>query len=417
MLMVTLRGLNPRLLIFTSVFALIGLSWLLLTKADTIPPSVSVQAEDSLISAPATKVDDAPQASGNAYVKFGSPIIPPLVSKICGTWALQQADSYTDFYNRYRFTTANAMSYENIRGFSFRLPWKAATDNNGLVDQFRQADALINQYVPGTPRQSGKDYSIRFMAGRHTPQYVFDNGAYFYTLTDGTKIPKPFSDSGVAGNPAFENAYRATVSSLATWARANGVSLIHLPWYGQDWAELHNALNIRDPNIGYSYQNWLQGHKNLIDIALEFTGPRADGTNLAVEFPMSGSGPLVGNQFPAIHDLSSYIQARAGVNSEKTFIQANGWGPVGWGYGDWGATDAATEAAKDTAAWTKQVLRGEQAIQGESNYNWDTMYDMLRTNDAKYAEVYVASFRTNIDPNSTAKLRSNITSFRTHACQ
>lgn len=412
--MTALKRFRYRIAIFVIIFITLGVTALLLAEASTSTPASAVEAEAGVTTSPAHTFSDQTASNQSAVAFAANP--SQITQKICGTWALQQADNYTDFYNRYRFTTANAMSYADMRGFSFRLPWNAAPNNTTLVRQFEQADELINQHAPGAARQPGKDYSIRFMAGRWTPQYVFDSGAYYYTLADGTKVPKPFSDSGQPGNPAFENAYRQTVAALATWARSNGVSLLHLPWYGKEWAELSNSADLQQ-SAGYSYSAWLEGHKRLIDIALEYTGPHADGTDLSVEFPMSGAGRIVDAQMPAIQNLIAHINSRVGNNSPQIFIQANGWGPsINGVYGDWGALTSQAEADKDAAAWGQQVLVGEQAIQGESNYNWDTMYSILRTNDAKYAEVYVASFRTNITPNTTAQLQRNITSFRTQVC-
>ena len=43
----------------------------------------------------------------------------------------------------------------------------------------------------------------------------------------------------------FLDAYDAYLGKLATWSRANGVKLLHLSWYGQDWAELNHGKEVR----------------------------------------------------------------------------------------------------------------------------------------------------------------------------
>jgi hypothetical protein len=78
--------------------------------------------------------------------------------------------------------------------------------------------------------------------------------------------------------------------------------------------------------------------------------------------------------------------SKVGTDNPILFVQANGWGPGG----DWGASSASIETQMD-AVWTRRVPRGEQAIQ-PSDYDWTTLYGMLYTNSATYAEVYDPSF-------------------------
>jgi len=72
-------------------------------------------------------------------------------------------------------------------------------------------------------RRHGVGYSVRFMAGRHTPERVFDNGARFYLVNTQRragsgaeeKVPAPFLSNG-APNTVFENEYERFVERLAS---------------------------------------------------------------------------------------------------------------------------------------------------------------------------------------------------------
>jgi hypothetical protein len=225
-------------------------------------------------------------------------------------------------------------------------------------------------------RAKGKAFSVRFMAGRWTPPRVIAAGSPFYTLSSGEKVPSPFYPDG-SPNTVFEGAYDEFVGRLAAWSRTNGVKLLHLSWYGQDWAELNNGAEVRAVP-GYTQDVWLNSHKRLIDI-----GAKYSGADLAVELPLSGYGPVSNGPSAALADK---VIATVGANSDRFFVQANGWGPNG----DWGAPTATTEAQFDQI-WTKPIRRGEQAIQ-PSDYNWTTLYNYLYQNDANYTEVYLPSF-------------------------
>jgi chitodextrinase len=287
-----------------------------------------------------------------------------LSSAICGTWVLQQVSSATEL-NNYKTQIDAALSLPGVVGLSVRFPWKSVdTDftllNTGLA----------------MARAKGKAFSIRFMAGRHTPSRVISSGSPYYTLSSGEKVPSPFNSNGTP-NTIFEGAYDEFVGRLAAWSRTNGVKLLHLSWYGQDWAELNNGVEVRGVP-GYTQDNWTNSHKRLIDI-----GAKHSGSDLAVELPLSGYGPLSNGPSAALADK---VIATVGAGSDRFFIQANGWGPNG----DWGAPSADVESQFDKI-WLKSVRRGEQAIQPQ-DYNWTTMYNYLYQNDANYTEVYLPSF-------------------------
>jgi hypothetical protein len=264
---------------------------------------------------------------------------------------------------RWSGTIASALQSYDVRGLSLRVPWDAMTD--ALLDQGKAiADA------------AGKAYSVRVMAGRFTPQWVFDSGSPSYNV-NGEEVPTPFFPDGSA-NTVFESAYGGLVSYLANYSRSRGVQLLHLPWYGQDWAELNNGAEVRAQS-GYSEERLTAAHERLLDLAIPFSGG-----DLAIEFPMSGYGPL--QRVSA--ELTEHIVASVGVNSPRVFVQSNGLSPAG----DWGAPDQSIEAQMDQAVFSQNVLRGEQMIQPQS-YDWGAVFANVIANDADYVEIYLESFQ------------------------
>lgn len=312
-------------------------------------------------------------AALTALLIAGGPLAPvpasaatptSLSTAICGTWVLQQVSSVTEL-NNYKTQIDNALSLPGVVGLSIRFPWNAVDTDFSLLN----AGLSI-------ARAKGKALSIRFMAGRWTPARVFSAGSPYYTISSGQKVPAPFYPDG-SPNTVFEGAWDEFVGRLANWSRANGVKLLHLAWYGQDWAELNNGAEVRSVP-GYTQTNWTNAHKRLIDI-----GAKWSGADLAVELPLSGYGPLSNGPSAALADK---VVAAVGAGSDHFFVQANGWGPNG----DWGAPDSSVEAQFDQI-WSKSVRRGEQAIQPQ-DYNWTTLYNYLYQNDANYTEVYLPSF-------------------------
>jgi hypothetical protein len=286
---------------------------------------------------------------------------------------LQQVSSRQELDRLAPATISRALSTPHIRGFCLRVPWKAIDRDFSLLKAGRDL-----------AQRHGVDFSVRFMAGRHTPERVFDQGARFYLAAagrraggdEGEKVPAPFLSDG-SPNAVFEREYEQFVERLAEWCRANDVHLLHLAWYGQDWAELNHGKEVRALE-GYSFDNWLRAHTRLLDIGLKYTDDE-----LSVEFPFSGYGPLT----EAASRFADHVIARLGPDSRKFYCQANGWGPRG----DWGAPSAETEAAFDKV-WQKPICRGQQAIQ-PSNFPWSELFDKLYQNRAAYCEIYAPSFR------------------------
>jgi len=307
----------------------------------------------------------------------------PTCEAVAGTWVLQQVSSEQQLRQLAPTVLEPALATPGITGFCLRVPWKAIDADLALLDA---GLALA--------RRHGVAYSVRFMAGRHTPARVFEKGCRHYLRRGGDeKVPAPFLADG-SPNGVFETEYRRLTERLARWCRASGVRLLHMAWYGQDWAELNHGKEVRALK-GYSYENWLRAHTRLIDIALDVAGP-----DLAVEFPFSGYGPLT----EAAMDFAEHVLKRIGPRDARFFFQANGWGPKG----DWGAPTARTEAAFDRV-WAKPLLHGQQAIQ-PADFQWQALFRLLRENRSTYCEVYAPSFTKK----NRAALAREIAAFREH---
>ena len=283
-------------------------------------------------------------------------------ASISGTWVLVQVTSEQQL-QQWSGSIASVLQSYDVRGLSLRVPWDVMTD--ALLDEGKAiADA------------AGKAYSIRVMAGHFTPQWVFDTGSPSYSV-NGDQVPTPFFPDG-SPNTVFEAAYGGLVSYLADYSRSRGVQLLHLPWYGQDWAELNNGLEVRS-QPGYSESALIAAHERLLDIAIPFSGD-----DLAIEFPMSGYGPLQS----VSRELTDYIIASVGPDSPRVFVQANGLSPAG----DWGAPDQGVESQMDQAVFSQDVLRGEQMIQPQT-YDWGQVFSNVTENGADYVEIYLESFQ------------------------
>lgn len=313
-----------------------------------------------------------------------------------GTWVLQQASSVAELDNAMAGALGRALSTPHIAGFSHRVTWESIDQDFSLLQR---------GYDIATAR--GLLYSPRFMAGRWTPERVFNAGCPYY-LKSGTneKVPRPFTADG-SPNTIFESEWNAFVGRLETWCRSRGVRLMHLSWYGQDWAELNHGAEVR-ALTGYTYARWLNAHQRLLGLGLT----HADAY-LAVEVPFSGYGPLSSNTgSPVARDLATYVLNSIGNCRPRFFCQANGWGPTG----DWGAPTAETEAAFDSDVWPKQLYRGQQMIQPQDYDNWPGIFQQLYTNKATYCEIYPQSFYTNAgapQPHLT-QLQGEISRFKNH---
>jgi hypothetical protein len=110
-----------------------------------------------------------------------------IADRISGTWVLQQVSSQQSLHRLAPTTIAPALTTPHIRGFCLRVPWHAIDGDFSLLES-----GLM------LARSHNVDYSIRFMAGRHTPKRVLERGCLFYTKKDRQgrdekipSVPKP----------------------------------------------------------------------------------------------------------------------------------------------------------------------------------------------------------------------------------
>ena len=162
---------------------------------------------------------------------------PDLLAVVSGTWVLQQASSRQELEVQLPRLLAPAITTPHVRGFCLRVPWWAIESDFSLLE----AGLKIAQ-------RHRVAFSVRFMAGRHTPEMVFQKGCRYYLggRSGQEKVPVPFLADG-SPNIVFESAYKQLVERLAKWCRSNGVHLLHLAWYGQDWAELNHGKEVAVP--------------------------------------------------------------------------------------------------------------------------------------------------------------------------
>ena len=97
---------------------------------------------------------------------------------IKGTWALQQASSVEEIKN-FMPKIEPALNTPGLRGFSLRVQWKNLQNKN-------EYDFSLLEEGLKLARQHNLDFSVRFMAGRHTPDDVFAAGSPYY-LANGRK--------------------------------------------------------------------------------------------------------------------------------------------------------------------------------------------------------------------------------------
>jgi hypothetical protein len=278
-----------------------------------------------------------------------------------GTWVLQEAQTTAEVDSP---AVEMALATPVIRGYSLRVAWSDIDGNTALLDAGARTAAAHHVAL-----------SIRFMAGRWTPARVIADGSPYYTV-GGRKVPTPFFPDGKP-NSVFERAYSDELDALDAWCHAHGVHLLHLPWYGQNYAELNYGIEVRS-QPGFTYQRWLEAHERLVDIAVKHMAP-----DLAVEYPLSGYGPLT----QAAPDLAGYIAGAIGGRTEEFYVQANGLGPGG----SFGSQDPQVEKTMNARIWALPIGHGEQLID-PGDFDWSQIYGIAEQNGATYVEVYSQSF-------------------------
>ena len=269
----------------------------------------------------------------------------------CGTWVLQEAADKASL-DRKAAPIKAALGKKGVKGLSLRVPWSAIDRNFRVLNKAAKL-----------AKARDKRLAVRFMAGRSTPARVFREGAYYYTA-GGNKIPKPFSNSGRAGNPVFERNYKSVVKKLSSWSHDHHVKLLHLPWYGYQWAEIYNGSAVQSAS-GYSYGAWKKGHLKLVKLGLAATRD-----SQTVEFALSGDW---GGNGSAAGDIADRIIALTSPWSRRAMVQGNG-------LGQWNAP-----------ATNRNIFHAKQMVSA-GDFDWAQIYQTLRSNDEAYVEVYLDSF-------------------------
>jgi hypothetical protein len=268
-----------------------------------------------------------------------------------------------------------AMTIPGIQGLSLRAPWTAITSNLSIFAaglQVAHADHV--------------NLAIRFVAGEDTPAQDLGNSTVL-AGSDGTRIPLPWGAGSTATsfipNSTFVSAYTATVDELATYARANGIRELHLPWFSGPTAEIYLGPEILSAP-GYSLENFLDGYEQLINIAMSVAG-----NGLTVELPMSGIGTG-----QVVHPLEQYILGKYGSDPRGFIAQ---WNDLGNGQPEVSAPGLDT---------------GRQ-MAGQGDFDWAAAYQTLRAEGSTTLEIYLQSFAPGLA--GYAQLRQEIASFAT-AC-
>lgn len=334
--------------------------------------------EDALASSTAENVDkDAHIAQLDAVIvdlrdKLADcegtdpPPDPPPSVDIAGTYVLEQVSSVAGLSALDR-----AIGFD-VQGASIRVPLSSLTNFDIVTAAKAKCDA------------QGWDLALRWMFGRWMPANA-DVGRTYPVSGGSGKAPVPFNTDGTPNVKAIDY-YVGQTERIAAECRRQGLTILHQPWFGRDWAEIANGADMR-ALAGYSYANWYTPHQMLFDATIHLAGP-----DLVMEWPMSGAGPLTGNA-PFIRDMTNHMLEVVGPNSPYLFVQANGVNDGthgGASRGVYGAPDATTETTKrrDTNA---AVARGSQAIQ-PIDFTWAAYFAECDSFGATANEIYSPSF-------------------------
>lgn len=301
---------------------------------------------------------------------------PPVVANaaaLAGVHVLQQIES-TAQLNSQRTQILAALAVPGVSTFCARVPWSAIDTSFTLLDQCK-----------AVADQAGKQFAVRFMAGRWTPQRIM---LVIPTLTAaGVTFPRPYDTSGALNLP-FLNAYKDLLSNLSAWCTANHVRIIHLSHYAKDWAEFYYGPEVQTimGNTAAGQTAMVQATLALANVALNTVHP-----DISVELPMSGHGPLMraaGSSNPGIAErVTMGIASGIGGGSDRFIIQGNGVDNDGL----WGAPNEDTEVLMDNVL-KANLFFGGQMIQPTNTWQWNLVFDQVQGAKATYLEVYLPSF-------------------------
>jgi len=245
-----------------------------------------------------------------------------------GVWMILQPNTLSALQSQ-ATRLRGLLNRPGIEGLSLRVPWRELYTPSQVWDP-----AIPDYGIANITGPIGKKLDLRPMSGRFTPSWASSRNHDVVGLGQTWQVPVPFGTAatnltaGTPGNPLFEQYYQIMVSDAAAWSRANGIRLLHLPWYGRLWNEYDND-DVQDlTGYGPDITVWHTAHKRLMDFGLDATGP-----DLMVEWPASGH-PSNANRTPRInadiHVVFNYGASRVGDYSDRGPMNtSNGWGGVG----------------------------------------------------------------------------------------
>ena len=292
-----------------------------------------------------------------------------VIRRVAGVHVLAQIDTPT-ISPALATQIHEALAVPGVVAFGVRVPWTTIDTTFAVLDQ---AKAIAGG--------AGKELSVRYMAGRHVPARV--QGACAMLGTGTNRYPRPFDRDGQL-NVCFLDETRSLVERLAAWARANDVPLLHLSHYAHLWAEFFWGPDVQAIRGGGAAG---QAAMVAATVALVDIGVGVAGSDLAVELPMSGHGPLMATSVagpPGIAERVAEYIAAAGV---PFFVQGNGWDEDGI----WGAGSQDVETRFDRVLGYGALL-GVQMIQPGNLYDWRRVFAVATAKAATYCEVYLPSF-------------------------
>jgi hypothetical protein len=306
---------------------------------------------------------------------------PPVPSKFTRRgYVIQQVSSKTECLN-YRDEFVNVHStVPAVNGGGIRVPWKSYAADKSIL----QAGADISQPF--------EHYSIRIMAGKHTPSNQMG-----VTLTEGgVTYPSPFADNSGNPNMAFVNNQKAVMMEWAKFLTETGQSnpILHWSWYAKEWAEIYYGPAVQqhpgNRKVNGVPTKFIEAQCALITAAAEV---QKAYPKVIQEFPLSGHGPI--QSF--VDDMTRCVSAA--FEDQRAAIQANGWSHSG----QWGQSNPDADRQMDSAfaeAWSSNTLIGVQAIQpwGQASYPQYTAtqataaFAQADAAKANYFEIYTPTF-------------------------
>lgn len=223
-------------------------------------------------------------------------------------------------------TSWNAMvAQPGLRGMCVRIGWNILS-NDGINYDF----SILQPYLTSA-QNAGVKFALRIMAGQWTPAGYFTGGGNAYNgpnpagnITNpgspgAARVPYPWALGGGV-NLAFEALYSNFATQAAAWCRANNVPLLHFANYGYQYSEMYFGAAVKTGD--WTYARFITGHQRLYNIAAGIMG-----NDLAIEFPLSGTGSLWTTGISSVDtDMATYAATLSGNNPSIFFVQLNGFG-------------------------------------------------------------------------------------------